>query len=89
MDTNPAPTPKDKAQQLFKLGIYSLDYRVLGLFLYIVAIKYFNQYLRRPYKALKKGIKAYKKIQFQQTVLLILYSEYKRVKDIFYLRPQP
>ena len=26
MDTN--PTPKDKAQQLFRLDIYSLDYRV-------------------------------------------------------------
>ena len=65
MDTNPAPTPKDKAQQLFRLGIYSLDYKVLGLFLYIVVIKHLNQYLGRPYKAFKKGIKAYKKMQFQ------------------------
>ena len=62
MDTNPTPTPKNKAQQLFRLGIYSLDYRVLKLFLYIVAIKHLDQYLKRPYKALKKGIKAYKKI---------------------------
>ena len=60
MDTN--PNPKDKVQWLFKLGIRGLDYKVLGLFLYIVAIKHFNQYLGRPYKALKKGIKAYKKI---------------------------
>ena len=54
--------PKDKVQWLFKLGICGLDYRVLGLFLYIVAIKHLNQCLRRPYKAFKKGIKAYKKI---------------------------
>ena len=60
MDTN--PTSKDKAQWLFKLSICGLDYGVLGLFLYIIIIKHFNQYLRRPYKALKKGIKAYKKI---------------------------
>ena len=62
MDTNPTPAPKDKAQWLFRLGIYGLDYRVLGLFLYIVTIKHLDQYLGRLYKALKKGIKAYKKI---------------------------
>ena len=61
--------PKDKAQWLFRLGIYGLDYGVLGLFLYIVAIKHLNQCLRRPYKALKKGMEAYKKMQFQQTIL--------------------
>ena len=60
MDTD--PNPKNKVQQLFKLGIYGLDYRVLELFLYIIAIKYLNQCLRRPYKALKKGIEAYKKM---------------------------
>ena len=32
MDTNPTPTPKDKAQWLFKLGIYGLDYRVQDYF---------------------------------------------------------
>ena len=63
MDTNPAF--KNKAQWLFRLGICGLDYRVLGLFLYIIAIKYFNQCLERPYKAFKKGIEAYRKIQFQ------------------------
>ena len=60
MDTN--PNPKDKVQWFFKLGIYGLDYRVLELFLYIIAIKHFNQYLGRLYKALRKGIKVYKKI---------------------------
>ena len=60
MDTN--PNPKDKVQWLFKLGIYNLDYRVLGLFLYIIAIKYLNQCLERLYKIFGKGIKAYKKI---------------------------
>ena len=60
MDTD--PNPKDKVQWLFRLGIYGLNYRVLGLFLYIIPIKYLNQYLKRPYKALRKGIKAYKKI---------------------------
>ena len=60
MDTN--PNPKDKVQWLFKLGICNLNYGVLGLFLYIIVIKYLNQYLERPYKALKKGIKAYKKM---------------------------
>ena len=40
MDTD--PNPKDKAQWLFKLGIYGLDYRVLGLFLYIIAIEHLN-----------------------------------------------
>ena len=54
--------PEDKVQWLFKLDICGLDYRVLGLFLYIVAIKYFNQCLGRSYKALKKGMEAYKKI---------------------------
>ena len=67
MDTNPAP--KDKVQWLFRLGIRGLDYKVLGLFLYIVAIKHLNQYLGRPYKALEKGMEAYKKMQFQQTIL--------------------
>ena len=62
MDTNPAPTPEDKAQWLFRLGIYSLNYRVLGLFLYIVTIKHLNQCLERPYKTLRKGIKAYRKM---------------------------
>ena len=57
--------PKDKVQWLFKLGICGLDYRVLGLFLYIVAIKYLNQYLERPCKALRKGMEVYKKMQFQ------------------------
>ena len=42
MDTNPTPAPKDKVQWLFKLGICGLDYGVLGLFLYIVAIKHLN-----------------------------------------------
>ena len=60
MDTD--PNPKDKVQQLFRLGIRGLDYRVLGLFLYIIAIEYLNQYLRRPYKVFKKGMEAYKKI---------------------------
>ena len=60
MNTN--PNPKDRVQWLFKLGIYGLDYRTLGLFLYIIAIKYLNQCLKRPYKALKKGIEAYKKM---------------------------
>ena len=63
MDTN--PNPEDKVQWLFKLGIRGLDYRVLGLFLYIVAIKYLNQCLGRLYKALKNGKEAYKKMQFQ------------------------
>ena len=40
MDTN--PNLKDKVQWLFKLGIYSLNYRVLELFLYIIAIEHFN-----------------------------------------------
>ena len=40
MDTN--FNPKDKVQWLFRLGIRGLDYRVLELFLYIVAIKYLN-----------------------------------------------
>ena len=44
----------------FKLSIRGLNYKVLGLFLYIVAIKYFNQCLKRPYKAFKKGLKTYK-----------------------------
>ena len=48
----------------FGLSICGLDYRVLGLFLYIIAIKHLNQYLERPYKALRKGMEAYKKIQF-------------------------
>ena len=60
MDTN--PNPKDKVQWLFRLGIYGLDYKVLGLFLYIIAIKYLNQCLGRPYKAFKKGMEAYKKM---------------------------
>ena len=60
MDTD--SNPEDKVQWLFKLGIHGLDYRVLGLFLYIVIIKYLIQYLGRPCKALRKGIKAYKKI---------------------------
>ena len=60
MDNN--SNPEDKAQWLFRLGIYGLDYGVLKLFLYIVVIKYLNQSLGRPYKALKKGIEAYKKI---------------------------
>ena len=60
MDIN--PTPKDKVQWLSKLGIRGLDYGVLGLFLYIIAIEHLNQYLGRPYKALKKGIEAYRKI---------------------------
>ena len=60
MDTN--PNPKDKVQWLFRLNIRGLDYGVLGLFLYIIAIKHLNQYLRRPYKALKKGIEAYRKV---------------------------
>ena len=67
MDTD--PNPKDEVQWLFRLGIRGLDYRVLGLFLYIVAIEHLDQYLKRPYKALKKGIEVYKKIQFQQTIL--------------------
>ena len=67
MDTD--LNPKDKVQWLSKLGIRGLDYRVLELFLYIVAIKHLNQCLERPYKVLKKGIKAYKKMQFQQTIL--------------------
>ena len=54
--------PKDKVQWLFKLGIRGLDYGVLGLFLYIVVIKYLNQCLGRPCKALKKGMEVYKKI---------------------------
>ena len=60
MDTD--PNPKDKVQWLFRLGIRGLDYGVLELFLYIVTIKRLNQCLKRPYKAFKKGIKAYKKI---------------------------
>ena len=40
MDTN--PNPKNEVKWLFKLGICGLDYRVLGLFLYIIAIKYFD-----------------------------------------------
>ena len=60
MDTN--PNPKDEVQWLFKLGIYGLDYGVLGLFLYIVAIKYLDQCLGRLYKALKEGMEAYKKM---------------------------
>ena len=62
MDTNPTPTSKDKAQWLFRLGICGLNYGVLGLFLYIVAIKHLNQCLERPCKAFKKGIEAYRKI---------------------------
>ena len=57
--------PKDKVQWLFKLGIRGLDYGVLGLFLYIVVIKYLDQYLGRPYKAFRNGIEVYKKMQFQ------------------------
>ena len=60
MDTD--PNPKNKVQWLFRLGIYSLNYKVLGLFLYIVAIEYLDQYLGRPYKALKKGMEAYRKV---------------------------
>ena len=60
MDTD--PNPKDKVQWLFRLGIRGLDYRVLGLFLYIVTIEHFDQCLERPYKALRKGIEAYKKM---------------------------
>ena len=60
MDTD--PNPKDEVQQLFRLGIRGLDYGVLGLFLYIVAIKHLDQCLGRPYKALEKGMEAYKKI---------------------------
>ena len=56
------PNSKNKAQQLSKLGIRGLDYGVLELFLYIIVIKHLNQYLGRPYKALKKGMEAYKKI---------------------------
>ena len=62
MDTD--LNPKDEVQWLFKLGIRGLDYRVLELFLYIVAIEYLDQYLGRPCKALKKGIEDYKKMQF-------------------------
>ena len=40
MDTD--PNSKDKVQQLFKLSICGLDYGVLGLFLYIVAIEHFD-----------------------------------------------
>ena len=40
MDTD--PNPKDKVQWLFRLGICGLDYKVLGLFLYIVAVKGLN-----------------------------------------------
>ena len=60
MDTN--PNSKNKVQWLFKLGIHGLDYRVLGLFLYIVAIEHLDQYLGRPYKAFRKSMEAYKKI---------------------------
>ena len=60
MDTD--PNPKNKAQWLFRLGIRGLDYRVLGLFLYIIAIEHLDQCLGRPYKALRKGIEAYKKM---------------------------
>ena len=60
MDTN--PNPKDKVQWLFKLGICGLNYGVLGLFLYIVVIKHFDHCLKRPYKALRKGMEANKKI---------------------------
>ena len=60
MDTN--PVFKDEVQWLFKLGIRGLNYRVLELFLYIIAIEHLNQYLGRPYKAFKKGIEAYRKI---------------------------
>ena len=60
MDTD--PNPKDEVQQLFRLGIRGLDYRVLGLFLYIVVIKHLNQCLERPYKALRKGMEVYKKM---------------------------
>ena len=60
MDTD--PNPKNKIQQFFKLGIYGLNYRVLGLFLYIVVIEYLDQCLRRPCKAFKKGMEAHKKI---------------------------
>ena len=67
MDTN--PNPKDKVQWLFKLGIRGLDYGVLGLFLYIIAIEYLDQCLGKSYKALRKGMEAYKKMQFQQTIL--------------------
>ena len=60
MDTD--PNLKDKVQWLFRLGIYGLNYRVLGLFLYIIAVEYLNQCLGRLYKALKEGMEAYKKI---------------------------
>ena len=60
MDTD--SNSEDKAQWLFRLGIRGLDYGVLELFLYIIVIKHLNQYLGRPYKALKKGVEAYKKI---------------------------
>ena len=40
MDTD--PNPKNEVQWLFKLDIRGLDYRVWGLFLYIVAIKHLN-----------------------------------------------
>ena len=62
MDINPTPASKDEVQWLFRLGIYGLDYRVLELFLYIIAIKHLNQYLGRPYKAFKKGIEAHRKM---------------------------
>ena len=67
MDTD--PNPKDKIQWLFRLGIHGLHYRVLGLFLYIVVIKYLDQCLERPCKAFKKGMEVNKKMQFQQTIL--------------------
>ena len=54
--------PKNKVQWLFKLGIRGLDYGVLELFLYIVVIEHLDQCLKRPYKALRKGMEAYKKI---------------------------
>ena len=51
MDTN--PNPKDKVQQLFRLGIYSLDFQ--DLFLYIVVFKDLNQVLRKALKGFQKG----------------------------------
>ena len=60
MDTD--PNSKDEVQWLFRLGICGLDYGVLGLFLYIVAIKHFDQCLGRFCKAFRKGMEAYKKM---------------------------
>ena len=60
MDTD--PNSKDKVQWLFKLSIRGLDYGVLGLFLYIVAIEHLDQCLEKPYKVLRNSIEAYKKM---------------------------